>query len=131
MSDLIAQVAVPSEGLEKGLYLPLYLVAAIWVGLFVAGRVLEGREDDRAEPVQDAGFALLLLVAVYVSILAIMAIFSEFDLIADMVQIMAIVIGFFAVLVTVLLGIELLVGLGGRARRRGAAVPPPEDASGR
>ena len=127
MNDLIAQVAIPSEGLESSLYQPLYLVAIIYVGLFVAGRVLDGREDDRAETVQDAGFAVMLLAAVYVLILAIMAVFSEFDLIADMVQIMAIMIGFFAVLVTVLLGLELLVGLAGRGRRKGAAVPPPDN----
>jgi len=127
VNDLIAQVAIPSEGLESSLYQPLYLVAIIYVGLFVAGRVLDGREDDRAETVQDAGFAVMLLAAVYVLILAIMAVFSEFDLIADMVQIMAIMIGFFAVLVTVLLGLELLVGLAGRGRRKGAAVPPPDN----
>jgi len=125
--DLVAQVSVPSEGLESALYQPLYLVLILYVGLFVAGRVLEGREDDRAETVQDAGFILLLLAAVYVLILLIMAVFSEFDLIADMVQIMAIVIGFFAVLVTVLLGIELLVGLPGRHRKRRHAEPPPAD----
>ena len=126
MIDLVAQVSVPSEGLESALYQPLYLVLILYVALFVAGRVLEGREDDRADTVQDAGFVLLLLAAVYVVILLVMAVFSEFDLIVDMVQIMAIVIGFFAILVTVLLGIELLVGLPGR-RRRKAVAPPPAD----
>ncbi len=126
MIDLVAQVSVPSEGLDSALYQPLYLVLILYVALFVAGRVLEGREDDRADTVQDAGFALLLLAAVYVVILLVMAVFSEFDLIADMVQIMAIVIGFFAVLVTVLLGVELLVGLPGRRKRR-RAEPPPAD----
>lgn len=127
MSALIAQVSVPSEGLSSGLYMPLYLVGILYVALFVAGRVLDGREDDRAEPVQDAGFALMLLAGVYVVVLLIMALFSEFELIADLVQIIAIVIGFFAVLVVVLLGIELLVGLGGRARKREHAAPPPGD----
>ena len=126
MIGLIAQVSVPSEGLESSLYQPLYLVLIIYAALFVAGRVLDGREDHRADTVQDAGFAVLLLAAVYVVILLIMSVFSEFDLIADMVQIMAIVIGFFAVLVTVLLGIELLVGLPGRRKRRHAE-PPPAD----
>ena len=57
MIDLVAQVSVPSEGLESALYQPLYLVLILYVALFVAGRVLEGREDDRADTVQDAGFA--------------------------------------------------------------------------
>lgn len=127
MIDLLAQVSVPSEGLDPGLLRPLYLLAILYVIMFVAGRVLEGREDDRAESVMDASFALLLLAAVYVVVLLVMAVFSEFDLLADMVQIMAIVIAFFTLLVTALLGVELLVGLGGRRRRRGAAVPPPAE----
>ena len=126
MTASLAQVVTPTEGLESGLYQPLYLVLVLYVALFVAGRVLEGHEDDRADTVQDAGFVLLLLAAAYVVILLVMAVFSEFDLIVDMVQIMAIVIGFFAILVTVLLGIELLVGLPGRRKRR-RAEPPPAD----
>ena len=127
MIDLVAQVSVPSEGLESALYQPLYLVLILYVALFVAGRILEGREDDRADTVQDAGFVLLLLAAAYVVILLVMAVFSEFDLIVDMVQIMAIVIGFFAILVTVLLGVELLVGLPGRHRKRQHPEQPPAD----
>jgi peptidoglycan biosynthesis protein MviN/MurJ (putative lipid II flippase) len=125
MSTFIAQVATPSEGLESGLYQPLYLVLVIYVVLFVLGRVLEGRDDPRTDTVLDAGFALLCLAAVYVAVLAVYAFTSEFDLIADMVEIMAVMIGFFAILVVVLLGIELLLGLRGRRRRQGVEVPPP------
>ena len=103
----LGQVEVPSEGLESGLYMPLYLLLVLYVILFVAGRVLDGRGDDRADKVQDAGFALMLLGAVYVAVLAVYAFASEFELIVA------------------LLGIELLVGLAGRRRREGVEVPPP------
>jgi len=121
----LAQVAVPSEGLDSGLYMPLYLVLILYVALFVAGRVFEGRDDPRADTVLDAGFALICLAAVYVAVLLVYAFSAEFDLIADMVEVMAIMIGFFALLVVGLLGIELLVGLPGRSRRKGVEVPPP------
>jgi len=121
----LGQVEIPSEGLESGLYMPLYLLLVLYVILFVAGRVLDGRGDDRADKVQDAGFALMLLGAVYVAVLAVYAFASEFELIVDMVEIMAIMIGFFALLIVALLGIELLVGLAGRRRREGVEVPPP------
>jgi len=126
MSTLIAQVKTPSEGLDAALYQPLYLVLVIYVALFVLGRVLDGRDDPRTDAVLDAGFALLCLAAVYVAVLAVYAFTSEFDLIADMVEIMAVMIGFFAILVVVLLGVELLLSVFGRGRRKGAEVPPPE-----
>ena len=125
MNTLVAQVATPSEGLESALYQPLYLVLVLYVVLFVLGRVLDGRDDRRTDTVLDAGFALLCLAAVYVAVLVVYAFTSEFDLIADMVEIMAVMIGFFAILVVALLGVELLLGLFGRGRRKGAEVPPP------
>jgi len=125
----LAQVTVPSEGLDSGLYMPLYLVLVLYVVLFVAGRVFEGREDPRAETVLDAGFALICLAAVYVAVLLVYAFSAEFDLIADMVEIMAIMIGFFALLVVGLLGIELLVGLPGRKRRKPVAPPPASEST--
>jgi hypothetical protein len=123
----IAQISQPSEGLDAGLYMPLYLVVILYVVLFVAGRVLAGREDERADTVQDGAFALMLLAGAYVAALLFMAVFSEFDLIADLFQIMAIVIAFFVLLVVALLGLELLVGLTGRTRKREHAAPPPGD----
>ena len=126
MNALLAQIVTPSEGLDSALYQPLYLVMILYVVLFVLGRVFEGRDDPRADTVLDAGFALLCLAAVYVAVLAIYAVAAEFDLIVDMVEIMAIMIGFFALLVVALLGIELLIGLAGRGRRKRAAVPPPQ-----
>ena len=53
MITLFAQVKTPSEGLEAGLYQPLYLVLVIYVVLFVLGRVLEGRDDPRTDTVLD------------------------------------------------------------------------------
>ena len=128
MTASLAQIVTPTEGLESGLYQPLYLVLVLYVVLFVMGRVLEGREDSRADTVLDAGFALLCLAAVYVAVLAVYALSSQFDLIVDMVEIMAVMIGFFALLVVFLLGVELLVGLPGR-RKRKPVVPPPSSES--
>ena len=123
MSFPLGQVAVPSEGLDSGLYMPLYLVMILYVVLFVAGRVFDGRDDPRADTVLDAGFALMCLAAVYVAVLLVYAFSAEFDLIADMVEVMAIMIGFFALLVVGLLGIELLVGLAGRESAQGRRGP--------
>jgi len=129
VNPLLAQIVTPTEGLESGLYQPLYLVLVLYVALFVLGRVFEGRDDPRTDTVLDAGFALLCLAAVYVAVLAVYALSSQFDLIVDMVEIMAIMIGFFALLVVALLGIELLVGLPGRNKRKPVAPPPPSSES--
>ena len=126
MTTFLAQVVVPDEGLDSALYLPLYVLLLLYLVMFLLGRFFEGREDARADSVEDAGFALLLLSGVYVLILLAMAVAQQFDLVADMVEIIAIMVGFFALLVTVLLGVEKLVALAGRGRRRGAEVPPPE-----
>ena len=129
MSFPLGQVSVPSEGLSSGLYMPLYLVAILYVILFVTARVFEGRDDPRADTVLDAGFALMCLAAVYVAVLLVYAFSAEFDLIADMVEVMAIMIGFFALLVVGLLGLELLVGLPGRKRRKPVAPPPTSEST--
>jgi hypothetical protein len=129
VNALLAQIATPAEGLDSALYQPLYLVMILYVALFVLGRVLEGRDDPRADTVLDAGFALLCLAAVYVAVLVVYAVAAEFDLIVDMAEIMGIMVGFFALLVVALLGVELLVGLRGRGKRKPVVPPPASESS--
>ena len=120
MSASLAQVVTPPrDSSPASTSRCTWCWSSTW-SLFVAGRVLDGREDPRADTVLDAGFALLCLAAVYVAVLVVYACPSEFDLIVDMVEIMAVMIGFFALLVVVLLGVELLVGLPGRRRAQAA-----------
>lgn len=113
---IIAQ-ATPSEGLSSAYFTPLILAAVVYVALFVAGRVLSGRGDARADTVEDIGFAVMLLSAVYVAILAVVAVASEMDLIWDLVRIMFVVVVFFGALLLVLLLI-FERGIGGLSRLR-------------
>ena len=116
---IIAQFDTPSEGLSSGYFTPLILAAVLYVVLFVAARVLEGREDERSETAEDLGFLLMLLGAAYVAILTVVAVASEIDLVWDMVRIIVIVAAFFAVLILILLAVfERGVGGLSRARRR-------------
>ena len=95
----LAQFETPSEGLASGYYTPLILAAVVYVGLFVAARVFEGRGDERAETAADVGFLVILLSGAYVAILAVVAVTSEMDLVWDLVRILVIVVVFFIVLI--------------------------------
>lgn len=119
---MILAQATPSEGLSSTYFTPLILAAVVYVALFVAGRVLSGRDDERAETVEDIGFALMLLSGVYVAILLVVALASEVDLIWDLVRIMFVVVVFFGALILVLL-LVFERGIGGlsRLRRRAKA----------
>lgn len=116
---MIAQVEIPSQGLSSGYYSPIWLALVLFVILFVAGNVLEGREDERSETVRDVGFLVILLTGVYVLILFLVALTSEIDLVWDMVRIVVVVAVFFAALALLLL-LVFERGIGGisRARRR-------------
>jgi hypothetical protein len=115
----LAQFTTPSEGLSSGYYTPLIFAALVYVALFVTARVLEGRGDERSETAEDVGFVVMLLSAVYVAILAVVAVASEIDLVWDMLRIVIFIAVFFAALVLVLM-LVFELGIGGisRARRR-------------
>lgn len=117
----IAQFDTPSEGLSSGYFTPLVLAGVLYVVLYVAARVLEGRDDERWETAEDVGFLVMLLSAVYVAILTVVAVASEFDLVWDLLRILVVVAVFFLALVLFLL-LVFERGLGGlsRARRRGS-----------
>jgi predicted transporter len=117
MSALLAQVQQPAEGISTGMFSPLIFGTLIYVVLSVLSTVLDNRGDKRADTLGDVAFLVLGLMGVYTLVLVITALASEFDLIVDMVQILAIVIAFFTILVLVLFGLSTLFGVLGRARR--------------
>ena len=116
---MIAQVGTPAEGLSSSYFLPLILAGVLYVALFVAARVLDGRGDARSENAADAAFLLMLLSAAYTAILAVVAVASEMDLIWDLVRILVVVTVFFGLLILILLLVfERAIGGLSRMRRR-------------
>jgi hypothetical protein len=118
MSALFAQVATPSEGISSSMFTPLIWGTVLYVLLFIGGTVLESRGSPRGNTVSDIAFVVLALLGVYTAVLLITVLASEFSLLIDMVKIVAIVVGFFAIVVVGLFGLGQLVGLIGRALRR-------------
>ena len=116
----LAQFETPNEGLSSGYFTPLVLAVLVYVGLYVAARVFEGRGDARAEMAEDLGFGVILLSGLYVAILAVVAVVSESELVWDLARILVVVGVFFGVLLVVLLLVfERGIGALSRARRRG------------
>lgn len=116
---IIAQ-SFPAEGLDSGYYQPLIFIGLVYVALFIASRVLEGREDRRAETAADAAFVTILLAGAYVAILALVALASEADLVWDLIRITVIMAVFFLLVVLILFGVfEWGVGVISRLRHRG------------
>jgi len=116
---VIAQVEIPGEGLSSGYFSPLILAGLLYAGLFVAARVFDGRNDPRWETMEDLGFGVILLSGLYVAILAVVAVVSEFDLVWDMLRILVIVGLFFLALILILLvvfelAVRVFTGSGGR-----------------
>lgn len=114
MTALIAQVQTPSDGISSGMFTPLVFGTIIYVVLLLAATVLENRDDARGETLGNVSFVVLLLLGVYTAVLLISALAQQFELIVDMLEIMAIVVAFFAVIILVLFGLSLLFGLIGR-----------------
>lgn len=115
---MIAQ-DTPSEGLSYGLFEPLLLAAVAYAVLFVVSRVLEGRGDPRGRRLAAVAFGLLLLAGLYVVVLAVIAVVSEYELVGDMLVTTAVIAVFFLVLIVVLLVLaEMGIGGIGRMRRR-------------
>lgn len=119
MSTLIAQVsAPPAEGLSASMFQPLFVGAVIYVVLYLVGATFQSRDDPRGETVGDVAFVVLALMGIYTVVLAITALASEFDLIVDMLKIVAIIVAFFGILIVLLFGIGTLFGLIGRVTSR-------------
>jgi hypothetical protein len=118
MSALLAQAATPSEGISSSMFVPLIWGTVIYVLLFVGGSLLEGRGDRRGATVGDVAFVVLGLLGVYTLVLLITVLASEYELLIDMLKVLAIVVAFFAILLVILFGLATLFGVIGRALRR-------------
>lgn len=114
----MAQIEVAAPGLSSSLFAPLIWGAVVYVVLFVAGAVLEGRGHARGEAVGDVAFAVLLLMGLYTAVLLVTAIAQKYSLVVRMLEVLAIVMVFFAVLLVVLFALGQLFGLIGRLIRR-------------
>lgn len=71
---MIAQFATPPEGLSFDYFVPLVLLGLLYLVVFVAARLIAGREgEEAAAPVELAAFVLMLIAGVYTAVLAIYA----------------------------------------------------------
>ena len=93
---------IGATNLPSALYTPLVVVLAIYVILvLIAGRA-RGKEDTaQAERFDTFAFAVLLVAALYTIVLVISAIFAYPSRSTDMVTIILVICGFFALLLIV------------------------------
>ena len=84
------------------MYTPLVVLLAVYVALaLLAGRA-RGKEDtDRTDRFETYAFAVLLVAALYTIVLVISAVFSYPSRSTDMVTIVLVICGFFALLLFV------------------------------
>lgn len=113
--------------LSWGLYLPLILIAVAFALVSAMAGVTAGRgNQERAERLRDIGFVIVLVGAVWVIILALVALISEPDDIGDMLTITLVVVVFFAILLLVLFGLSLVFGRLARTTSRRRRVTTDE-----
>jgi hypothetical protein len=105
---------MPDAGLSSSLFTPLVLLGIVYVVLYASGQALSG---NRGLAVLDASFALLLLIAAYAVVLAILAVAQKYSLVGDLIGTLAVVIVFFGILGVALLAIFDL-GIGSLVRSR-------------
>ncbi len=117
---------IGASNLPSGLYTPLVVLLAVYVVLvLIAGRA-RGKEDtDQAERFDTFAFAVLLVAAAYTIVLVISAAFSYPSRSTDMVTIVLVICGFFAILLFVFFLIAEWIP--GRLSRREER-PPAESA---
>ena len=108
----------PDPGLSFSLFTPLAVAGVLYAVLLIAGSALERRGGQGAEQARTVAFLCLVAAGAYAVVLAIIAFVSKFEVIDDFIYITLVVVAFFALLVLVLLLVEMLVGVIGRARRR-------------
>jgi hypothetical protein len=117
---------IAAENLPSALYTPLVVLLAAYVVLvLIAGRA-RGKEDtDRAERFDTFAFAMLLVAALYTIVLVITAVFQYPSRSTDMVTILLVICGFFALL---LFAFFVIVEWIPRRLSRREGRPPAEDA---
>jgi TRAP-type C4-dicarboxylate transport system permease large subunit len=90
---------IGAENLPPSLYTPLVVLLAIYALLALLAARARGREDrDRTDRFETIAFGVLLVAALYTIVLVISAVFSYPSRSTDMVTIILVICGFFALL---------------------------------
>ena len=110
---------IPDEGISGPYYTPLVIAGILYVLLGVASAALGSRNSERGEQLQDLQFGVVLLTAAYVAVMFITALVDKSDLVKDMAEVLGIMVGFFALLLVIMLVVfERGIGALSRLRRR-------------
>jgi hypothetical protein len=100
----------PETGLDTFYWQLLLIPGVVYVALYIAANVLEGRENPLAETLNDIAFGVIALTGVYTLILAVMSLIQKPGLVGDMLLTIVIIVAFFALLVVLLFAVfELLL----------------------
>jgi hypothetical protein len=108
---------IPDEGISGPYYTPLIVAGILYAVLGIAAGIVRGRDHERADQLEDLRFGLVLLTGAYVVVMVIAALLDKSDLVKDMIEVLAIVIVFFGLLLVVML-VVFERGVGGLARLR-------------
>ena len=120
---------IGATNLPSGLYTPLVVLLAVYVVLvLIAGRARGNENTGQAERFDTFAFAALLVAAVYTIVLVISAAFSYPSRSTDMVTILLVICGFFAL---VLFAFFVIVEWIPRKLSRREERPPAEGAETR
>jgi hypothetical protein len=93
-------------------YMPLLVLGAVYAGLTVyAGYVGNKGDRDRGERFRDLAFGTALLTAAYTAILVVLVAIDTPNRFTDAITIIAVICGFFAILMVLLFLISQVVGL--------------------
>jgi len=93
---------IGAENLPSSMYTPLVVLLAVYAVLALLAARARGNEDrDRADRFDTIAFGVLLLAALYTIVLVISAAFSYPSRSTDMVTIILVICGFFAILLFV------------------------------
>jgi bacteriorhodopsin len=90
---------IGAENLPSSMYTPLVVLLLAYAALgLVAGRARSRGDTGRAERFDTFAFAVLLVAALYTIVLVISAVFAYPTRSTDMVTILLVILGFFALL---------------------------------
>jgi len=93
---------IAAENLPSSLYTPLVVLLAIYVALILLASRARAHEDtERTDRWETFAFGVLLIAALYTIVLVISAIFAYPSRSTDMVTIILVICGFFALLLIV------------------------------
>lgn len=106
--------------LSWSLYLPVFVLFALYAAIQLLAPIAARRDDDARERLLDVGFIVALVSAAYVVLLLIIALVSLPDIVLDAITVIAVIVVFFGVLLLAFFSIfELVFARGARRARRG------------